>query len=187
MERRAFLLAGAAGLGALAARPAEACSITADRNTPFDDRACRRALRGFVDLLNRGPQMSLEAIAREADGLSVTVDQEMIYETVAEADATETDKIYYFYKEFRLSDGKPDPRPMRVSEESLIRRLRNRATYQFTLERYSYHEADPDGCNGMFTHDEFFGVDRTSYLATFHNNRLTSVKPFPEWYLEAKG
>jgi|GEM_PF-2763623 len=186
MERREFLLAGAVGLGALAAPAAEACSLVAERNTPFSEQACLRELRRFVDLLNRGPEMSLEAIAKEADELPVTVDREMIYETVAEENETETDKAYFFYKEFRLSDGKLDPRPIRVGQANLIRRLRNRATYQFTLERYSYHAADPEGCNGMFTHDEFYGVDRVSYLATFQNNRLTLVKPFPEWYLEAK-
>jgi len=89
-----------------------------------------------------------------------------------------------FYKEFRLSAGRPDPRPIRISELNLLRRVGTRAVYQFTLDRYSYHSADDDGCNGMFTHDEFYGVDRVAYLATFSNNQLQQIKLFQDWPLE---
>jgi hypothetical protein len=42
--RRTLLLGSVAGLGALAAGPAQACSFVSDRRTPFDEAACRQAL-----------------------------------------------------------------------------------------------------------------------------------------------
>ena len=177
-------VAGAAFMGG----GAEACSLTATRLVQFDDLACRRQLQAWVDLVNAGPDMPLERLTPLVDEMSVTInDQEMIAAAVGERNGvdSETDRNYLFYKGFRAIDGHPDPRPIRISEVNRVRRLRNQATYQFTLERYSYHAADLDGCNGMFpTHGEYYGVEQTSYLATFLNNLLRTVRPFPEWYLE---
>jgi hypothetical protein len=36
----------------------------------------------------------------------------------------------------------------------------------------------------MFVHDEYYGYDRISCLATLTANRLATVRRFPEWYLE---
>ena len=184
IARREVIAAGALGLTLAFAPPADACSLTATRRVRFDDRACRRALQAWVDLLNRGPQMTLDEIETAADAMSVSLDDEML-DFVERAEA-ETERVYRFYKEFRLAGGRLDPRPIGIDEMNLIRQLRNRAAFQFTLERYSYHPADPEGCNGMFTHDEYWGVDRVSYLAAFLNNRLQSVKLFPEWPLEER-
>ena len=184
--RRELLAAGAVGAALFAAPAAQACSLTADVRRKFSDRACRAALEEWVGLLNRAPQMSAEAIAEQVDDLNMTIDDEMVWEVLGERTSTRTDRGYLFYKEFRLSGGRLDTRPIRIDEINLIRRLKNRATYQFTIERYSYHPADPEGCNGLFTHDEYWGVERDSYLATFWNNRLRTVRPFPEWYLEER-
>jgi hypothetical protein len=183
--RRELIGASILGLGLAASAPAQACSLTAQRLSPYSDRECRRKLRLFVDLLNEGPQLSAEAISERAANLAVSLDNAMVEEAVGNQ-GTWQDQRERFYREFRLSGGKLDPRPIRLHEANLIRRLGNHATYQFTLERYSYHEADPEGCNGMFVHDEFYGVDRISYLATFTANILTTVKLFPEWPLEAR-
>ena len=185
--RRALMLGALAGMGAIASGPADACSIVPDPNVPFRDEACRAALQAWVDLLNAGPDMPLERLNHLVDEMSVAItDDDMITFAVGERNgtATETERNYLFYKNFRVSGGRSDPRPIRIAQVHLIRRLRNRATYQFTLERYSYHPADHEGCNGLFVHDEYYGIDRTSYLATFWLNRLRTVKPFPEWYLE---
>ena len=184
--RREVLAAGAAGVALLAAPAAEACSIVAQRFVRFSDRASRQALQEWVELLYVGPSMSAEAIADRVDDLNISIDEDMVWNVLGERTNTDTDRGYTFYKEFRLSGGRLDTRPIRIAETNLIRQLRNQATYQFTLERYSYHPADPEGCNGMFTHDEYWGVDRVSYLATLLNNRLRSVRPFPEWYLEER-
>jgi hypothetical protein len=185
LARRELMGAAAIGLGLAAFSPAAACSLTATRLAPFRDDQCRRGLQAFVDLLNAGPGLSAEALSDRASELGVSLDQAMV-ETLVGNQGTFYDQRDRFYREFRLSDGKLDPRPIRLSEANLIRRYRNRATYQFTLERYSYHAADPEGCNGMFVHDEFYGVDRISYLATFSANILATVKLFPEWPLEAR-
>lgn len=184
--RREVLAAGAIGVALAFPAPANACSISVDRRERFSDRACRQAIEAWVDLLNQAPQMTLDQVSEAVDEMSVSLDSDMVWDALGERTATETGRDYLFYKEFRLSGGRLDTRPIRIDEVNLIRRLRNRATYQFTLERYSFHPADPEGCNGMFTHGEFWGEERDSYLATFWNNRLQSVKPFPEWYLEER-
>jgi hypothetical protein len=67
----------------------------------------------------------------------------------------------------------------------MIRELRNRASYQFTLERHAYvpaFEDDGGSCTG--SSPEHYEQYRTSYVARFLNNRLRGVRQFPEWYLE---
>lgn len=184
--RRELLAAGAVGAALLAAPAAQACTLTGEVRRKFSDRACRAALEEWVELLNQGPQMSADAIAERVDDLNITIDDDMVGEALAETANTETGRDTRFYKEFRLSGGRLDTRPIRIDGINLIRQLKSRATYQFTLERYSYHPADPEGCNGLFTHDEYWGVERDSYLATFWNNRLRTIRPFPEWYLEER-
>ena len=184
--RRELLAAGAAGLVLALPARADACSIVANPPERFSDRSCRRALRLWVELLNRAPSMSAEALSGEVEEISVSIDEEMIDSVASERINSTDERRYAFYRDFRMSGGKLDTRPIRIDEVNLIRQLGGRATYQFTLERFSYHPADPEGCNGLFTHDEYWGVDRVSYLATFWNNRLESVKPFPEWYLEER-
>ena len=183
--RRELIAAGVVGLGLVAAAPVEACSLTAVRRRPYSDSECRRELQRFVNLLNAAPILSPEALSERAQELSVTLDETMVENAVGDEGSWDEQRDR-FYREFKISDGKPDPRPIRLREANLIRRLGNRAAYQFTLERYSYHAADEEGCNGMFTHDEYYGVDRTSYLATFVANGLEAVKDFPEWPLEAR-
>lgn len=186
--RRELLAAGAAAVGVGLAGRAEACSIVADQRVPFDDAACRAALREFVRLLNEGPSLSREQIGERSDEMNLSIDDDMVdyalHGLTEQQRNQETQSQYAFFERFRLSAGVADPRPIELQEVNRIRRLRNRASYQFTLRRYSYHPADWEGCNGLFTHDEYYGYDRTAYLATFWNNRLRSVKLFPEWYLE---
>ncbi|HEV7658270.1 MAG TPA: hypothetical protein VGO55_00335 [Allosphingosinicella sp.] len=186
--RRALLLGSVAGLGALAASPAEACSFISDRRTPFDEAACRRALDNWVALLNAGPELTLEVVTERVDAMSpFYVDGEMVQSVLGDRSETLTGGQYVFHKEFRLAGGRPDPRPIRVAETHHIRRLRNRATHQFTLERYSYvPEEVADGGSCDISHEAYYGTFRTSYLATFHNNRLGSIRLFPEWYLEQR-
>ena len=185
--RREVLACGAAGVALALAPSAEACSLVANPRRRFSDRACRAALQAWVDLLNRAPQMSIEQIEEVDDELSVEIDDELVDDVVSEEINSADERRQAFYKEFRLSGGRLDTRPIRIDEINLIRQLRSLATYQFTLERYSYHPADPEGCDGLFTHDEYWGLDRVSYLATFTNNRMQSVRRFPEWYLEEGG
>jgi len=190
IDRRALLVGAAAGLSAFAGATAEACTVTGNPHLPFSDQLCRAALRAWIELLNAGPDLSIERIHAQVDNLSVTVDdEEMIDAAVGPGDGTqtETERAYLFYQKFRLSNGRPDPRPIRLTEIHQIRRLRNLASYQFTLERHSYvpaYEDDGGGCTG--SSPEYYGQFRTSYIGSFQNNRLRRVRQFPEWYLESR-
>jgi hypothetical protein len=187
IDRRALLIGAAAGMSALAAGEAEACSITLTiHNPPFDDRTCRQRIREWVALLERGPAMTDAAIEAAAEALKGWVDDDIVREVLGERLPPSPNRPVQFYKEFRLSAGRPDPRPIRISELRLLRRVAIRAVYQFTLDRYSYHPADDEGCNGMFVHGEYYGVDRVAYLATFRNNDLDQIKRFPDWPLETR-
>jgi hypothetical protein len=184
--RRAVLVGGALGLGALAATSAEACSLVPVRNLPFQDEACRRRIRDWVALLERGPAMTDAAIEAAAEALHGWVDHDIVSVVLGDRVPPSPNWPVQFYKEFRLSAGRPDPRPIRISELNLLRRVGSRGVYQFTLDRYSYHPADHEGCNGLLTHDEYYGVDRTAYLATFYNNQLQAIKWFTDWPLERR-
>lgn len=184
IDRRSLLVGAAAGMSALAAGEAEACSIVPVRNLPFEDRACRRRIRDWVALLEQGPAMTDAAIEAAAEALRGWVDHDIVLAVLGDRVPPSPNWPVQFYKEFRLSAGRPDPRPIRISELNLLRRAASRAVYQFTLDRYSYHPADHEGCNGLLTHDEYYGVDRVSYLATFYNNQLQQIRWFEEWPLE---
>lgn len=184
--RRAVLLGAAVGVGLLA-ETAEACTIAQVRRVPFADARCRRHIRTWVDLLDHGPAMSDQAIQAAAQALNGRLDNDIVREVLGDEVPPSPEHPIQFYKRFRLSSGRPDPRPIRISELNRLHQVGNRAVYQFTLDRYSYHPADPEGCNGMFVHDEYYGVDRTAYLATFENNVLQGIKWFDEWPLERAG
>jgi hypothetical protein len=188
--RREAMLGAVVGLGAFAAGPARACTVTGVRISPFSDRACRAALQAWIDLLNVGPELPIERITRVVDDRSLAVvDEQMVAEAVGPSDGTqtETDRTYLFYQKFRISNGRPDPEPIRLTEINMIRRLRNRASYQFAIERHAYvpaFEDDGGSCTG--SEPEHYAQYRTSYIASFTNNRLGVVRQFPEWYLEER-
>ena len=183
--RRRFL--GVVGVGASmiwAAEEAAACSIVATNVTPFSDRRSRAAIAEFVALLNEAATLPNEELMRRQDEMSVVIEDEWVDERVGDREPGHGGRDYLFVKEFRVSGGRLDPRPIEIEDINLIRRLGNKATYQFTLKRYSYHPADYEGCNGLFTHDAYYGYDRLSCLATTYANRLQTVRRFPEWYLD---
>jgi hypothetical protein len=184
IDRRAVLIGAAAGMSALAGTSAEACSLTGTRNLPFDDQACRRRVRDWVALLDRAPAMTDAEIEAAAQAVDMGLDADIVTAVVGDLLPPSSERTVKFYREFRLSAGRPDTRPIRISELNLLRRVRNRAVYQFTLDRYSYHPADDEGCNGMFVHGEYYGVDRTAYLATFSNNQPQGLRWFQDWPLE---
>ncbi len=158
----------------------------ATNRTPFSDRKCRRAIAEFVSLLNDAPSLTLEDVSQRLDDMGVSIEEDWVDEALDERrlSLTNGDQQYAFAREFRMSYGMLDPRPIELEDINLIRRVGNRATYQFTLRRYSYHAADLEGCNGLFAHDEYYGHERSSCLATLYANRLNTVRRFPEWYLE---
>ncbi|UIJ44784.1 hypothetical protein LZK98_17260 [Sphingomonas cannabina] len=187
IRRRQFFGLTATGLGMLwSGSEAAACTLVAVNRAPFRDRMCRRALAEFVALLNDAPSLPVEDVLRRKDEIGVWIEEGWVDDRLGEERSNkDADRQYTFVREFRLSAGILDPRPIEIDGINLVRRLGNRATYQFTLKRYAYHPADPEGCNGLFVHDEYYGDDRLSCLATFSANHLKTVRRFPEWYLEA--
>lgn len=184
--RRELIASGLVALTIFGSASANACSLVPQpRPRSFSSGECQRELKRFVDLLNTGPSMDASVLTRIVEDWGVSIGDDLGYEGLGDASRNVTERSPAFFKSYRASSGKLDPRPVRLSEVNLIRSLKNRATYQFTLQRYTYHPADEDGCNGMFPpRAEFYGNESTSCLATFHNNRLQSVETFPEWYLE---
>lgn len=182
--RRQLLSMVGVGVGMLwTSRDAAACSIVPTSRTPFHDRRSRASIGKFVALLNEAATLSDEELMRRQDEMSVVLEDDWVDEQVGDRQTGAIGRDYLFVKQFRVSGGILDPRPIEVEDVNLIRRLGNRATYQFTLKRYSYHPADLEGCNGLFTHDAYYGYDRLSCLATTSANRLQTVRRFPEWYL----
>jgi len=185
VRRRQVLALGGVGMALLYPNAsATACSISPQNRTPFNDRRSRGAITDFVTLLNEAATLPEDEAIRRQDAMSVVLEDAWVEERVGDRERSHVGRDYLFVKEFRMAGGRLDTRPIEIEEINLIRRLGNRATYQFTMKRYSFHPADPEGCNGLFTHEAFYGYDRLSCLATTYANRLQAVRRFPEWYLD---
>ncbi len=177
IERRAFIAAGLGIAGTLLGSGAEACSISPSvKPRPFSDAACRRQIRELVTLLNEAPSMDSNAIEAWLAQHRINFGDDLLWAGSEQLDPAT------FVRTFKLSDGKEDIKPIRLADMSLIRERGNRASYAFTLRRYSYHAADPEGCNGLFVHDEYWGEEEAAYIAAFENNRMGSLRGFPEWF-----
>ena len=179
--RRTILLAGAALVaGSAGAGPVSACSLAGTpRSRPFRREACERELRELVRILNEAPSMSAEAVEAWYEQREFEVDDDLLW-TGADGNM----EVPAFLRTYRLSGGKLDSKPIRLAELELVRQRGSRAAFAFALKRYSYHPADPEGCNGMFIHDEYWGEEQTGYIATFVNNRLERLREFPEWFAD---
>jgi hypothetical protein len=177
--RRTILLAGASLLGAVAAGEATACSLTATARRPFRRGACEREIEALVRLLNEAPSMAAEAVSDWYAERQFEIDRDLL---TPDSEGL-TDPVD-FLRAFRLTDGKPDPRPIRLADLDLVRQRGNNAAFGFTLVRWSYHPADREGCDGLFTHGEYWGEERSGYIAAFQNNRLRSLREFPEWFAD---
>ena len=168
--RRELFAATIVTVGAIGSSAANACSLTIPRKpASFRDAYCEQRIRSFVAFANIAHVKSDEEVDKweEQTGISPAY----------EGDFDET------VKTLRLGDGKVDPKPIKIVELELIRQLKNRASYAFVLKRHRYFAADEEGCNGLFTHGEYFGEETTAYLATFENNEFRTFREFPDWYI----
>lgn len=177
--RRALLAATLAAT--LAPGRAGACELTGTRRPrPYREEECVRAIEDLVRMLNEAPPMPQEKVEAWYADRRFSVDDELLFDGNARVEAPQ------FLRTYRLSDGKLDSRPIRLAELELVRRRGNRAAFAFTLKRWSYHAADPEGCNGMFVHGEYWGEERAGFIAAFENNGITSLRLFPEWFAEGR-
>ncbi len=178
--RRALLGASVMGASFVAASAVEACSIVATQKAyTFDGSTCKRQIYDLVAFLNHAPSLSREEVEKWVNERDISV----YYEYPLSQNVGGVLYNYLFFQEYRISGGKPDPKPMRVSDVNLIRQMKNQAAYQFTLDRTQFFPADEEGCNGLFTHDEYFGATKTAFIAKFLNNKLTDFRDFPEWFV----
>ena len=131
IDRRHVLGLTAAGVVLLwSAEDAAACTIAVQDRTTFSDRRSRAAIAEFVALLNEAPTLSEGELIRRLDEMSVVLEDDWVDERVGDRAPGHVGRDYLFVKEFRLSGGKLDSRPIEVEETNLLRRLGNRATYQ---------------------------------------------------------
>lgn len=179
--RRALLNAAITLAAACATESAtSACSLSAPvRPKRFDDFACRKQIVELVDMLNRGVVIEEAEIDAWLEERPIVFDEDLLWS------GEETMSPAAFIKNFKISDGKLDSKPIRISELSLIKNRRNFAAYAFTMRRYSYTAADEEGCNGLFVHDEYWSYQLVGYIASFTNNRMESLRAFPEWFADA--
>jgi hypothetical protein len=177
--RRALLAAALAAT--LAPGEARACELTGTRRPrPYREEECVRAIEELVRMLNEAPAMPEAAVEAWYADRQFSVDEELLF------DGSERFEAPQFLRTYRISDGKPDRRPIRLAELELVRHRGNRAAFAFTLKRWSYDAADPEGCNGLFVHGEYWGEERSGFIAAFENNRMTSLRLFPEWFADGR-
>jgi hypothetical protein len=177
--RRALLAAALAAT--MAGSAAQGCSLTATRRPrPYREEECVRAIEDLVRMLNEAPSMPAETVEAWYADRGFSVDDELLFDSSERLEAPQ------FLRTYRVSDGKLDSKPIRLAELELVRRRGNRAAFAFTLKRWSYHAADPEGCNGMFVHGEYWGPEQAGFIAAFENNGLTSLRLFPEWFADGR-
>jgi hypothetical protein len=160
----------------MAAAPAAACSIAATRKPiAFQNGACERQLYRLIEFANLASSKTndeIDALLEKSNLSSVS------YRGDQDWNASN------FVSEMRMTDGKLDERPMRIVELELVRQIKNRASYAFVIERRGmFVPADPEGCNGLWTHEEYRTNEKTAYLSEFVNNRLINFRDFSEWYV----
>lgn len=130
-------------------------------------------------MLQSGGSLTAKELETRVDEMSVTVGDQVRTDNLDPESAIGNE--YDLYRNFTLSDGNRDAKPTRLGETTLLEEAKGRALYQFALTRHQFHPEDLEGCNGMFTHDAFFGDETRSYLGQFANNRLRSVERFADW------
>ncbi|MEA3039582.1 MAG: hypothetical protein QOE79_2095 [Sphingomonadales bacterium] len=178
--RRALLTAAVAAT--FAPGRAGACELTGTRRPlHWREEECVAAIEDLVRMLNEAPSMPKDAVEAWYADRGFSVDDELLF------DGSERGEPVQFLRTYRLSDGKLDSRPIGLAELKRIRRRGKRTAFAFTLKRYSYHAADPEGCNGMFVHDQYWGEEQAGFIAAFEYNRMTSLRLFPEWFADGPG
>jgi hypothetical protein len=177
--RRELFGSAIAGVALITASEARACIIVpTPKAKPFRSSQCERQIYEIVDFMNLAPGLSMSEIEKWVDDRDIDV----AYEYPVSQNVGGVLYNYMFFKEYKMSGGKLDAKPIRVAEINLVRQTKNQAAFQFTLEREQFFPADDEGCDGLFTHDEYVGKTQTAFIARFLNNKLESFREFEEWF-----
>src|SRR3546814_417462 len=179
MGRRELMSIGAVGATLFVSSATKACTVLPTaRVKPFRRAECEQQIHDLIAFMNEAPSLPPGAVSDWVDSRAIEVEVEYpVSENVGGALYN-----YLFFREYRISGGKLDPDPIRLKEINLIRNVKNHASFQFTLTRNQFSPADDEGCNGLFTHGEYFRKTDTAFIARFFNNRLKSFYDFPEWF-----
>lgn len=90
-----------------------ACSLSAPvRPKRFDDFACRKQIVELVDMLNRGVVIEEAEIDAWLEERPIVFDEDLLWS------GAETMSPAAFIRNFKISDGKLDSKPIRISEIS---------------------------------------------------------------------
>lgn len=179
IDRNRRALFGGLALAAIA-DDAQACSLVArQRPVGFSETAALRSLRALVTLINDAPRLTDEMLAERAG--SWNFDDSVSDPLLNYAQPAHPIENTTILRAWGTADGKPDRTPIRLIESNLLKERGGIALYQFTLRRDQYHAADPEGCNGLFVHGEYYGPEDAAYLGTLRNNVLRDIRAFPEW------
>lgn len=177
--RRALLGIGATGAALFASSATQACTIIpAPKAKPFRRGMCEQQIHDLIAFMNKAPSLSPDAVSDWVDARAIEVE----FEYPVSENVGGVLYNYLFFREYRISGGKLDPDPIKLKEINLIRNVKSHASFQFTLTRNQFFPADDEGCNGLFTHGEYFQKTDTAFIARFFNNRLKSFRDFPEWF-----
>ena len=180
LGRRAILVAGLTLATAAAETPASACTlIPRVRPKRFDDVACRLQINELVELLDRAHSVDEAAIDVWLKNRGVAIDDALIDSEMGYRNAAE------FVKNYKMSGGKLDTKPIQVIDITLVKKRQNQAAYAFVLRRYAYNPADLEGCNGLLTHGEYWAYRDAGYIAAFTNNEMETFRAFPEWFADS--
>lgn len=159
---------------------ADACSL-AGRLKPraFYDAACRNSLDRLVALIRMAPRRSAEELVTKAEATSIHFD-ETVSDPILNYPNRSPIERAELIAGWSMAGGKADRTAIRLIEVNSLKSEKGVALLQFTLQRDQFHPAD-EGCNGLFTHGDFYGPERRSYLGTFINNDLRQVTAFDQW------
>lgn len=178
--RRELLGIGAVGATLFASSAAQACTIVPPpKIKPFRRNECEQQIHDLVAFMNEAPNLSAKAVSDWVDRRDIDVE----FEYPLSENVGGVLYNYLFFREYKISGGKIDPNPIKLKEINLIRHVGNKAAFQFTLVRNQFFPADLEGCNGLFTHEEYFGETETAFIARYSNNKLNSFRDFPEWFV----
>ncbi|MBO9580602.1 MAG: hypothetical protein J7498_06890 [Sphingobium sp.] len=181
MKRRELLGVGAVASVLLASSAANACTILPTVKAKALRLAeCERQIHELVAFMNQAPGLSQDVVSEWVDRRNINV----YYEYPVSENVGGSLYNYLFFREFRISGGKLDPDPIKIKEINLIRHLGGNSALQFTLIRNQFFPEDLEGCNGLFTHGDYFDKTETAFIARFFNNKLMSFRDFPEWFVE---
>jgi len=171
MGRRELFAVSAGGLLLGTANTVLACTpYIGPKPVPINLSKCREKIATLIEFANISDQKTDEEYLAWVERTGISPDYEG-------DDFENADPV----RSMRNSYGKPDSKPIKLLETSLLKNVSNRASFVFVLERHSWSPAQD--CDGEEWESEGFSTRAKAYVAQFHNNVFTSFRDFTEWFV----